>query len=80
MEEVIEIIMTVMARLIMIGKSNKLLCHDEDVNSDGLLDLVCQVETAQFMIEVGESVAVLEAETFDGTPIRGEDSIRIVPD
>lgn len=41
---------------------------------------MCQVETAQFMIEVGESVATLEAETFDGTQIRGEDNVRIVPD
>ena len=32
------------------------------------------------MIEEGDSVAVLEGETFDDTPIRGEDSIRIVQD
>ena len=65
----------------MVGKSGKFLCHgDEDVNTDGLLDLVCQFETAQFMIEPGDSVAVLEGETTEGTSIRGEDSIRIVPD
>lgn len=27
------------------GKGNKSLAHEEDVNNDGLLDLVCQVET-----------------------------------
>ena len=32
------------------------------------------------MIEVGEPVAILEAETYDGSPIRGEDNVRIVPD
>ena len=55
-------------------------CHQEDVNADGLLDLVCRVETAQLMIEPGDSVAVLEAETFSAIPIRGEDTIRIVPE
>ena len=67
------------ARVKMVGKSNRLLCHEDFVNDDDLLDVVCQVETAQFMIEVGESVAVLEAETFDGVPVRGEDTVRIVP-
>lgn len=68
------------ARIKMVGKSGRYLAHEEDINGDGLIDLVCQVETAQFIIEMGESVAVLEAETFDGTSIRGEDIIRIVPD
>ena len=67
------------ARVKMVGKSNKFLCHSEDVNADALADLVCKVETAQFMIETGESVAVLEADTFGGTPVRGEDNIKIVP-
>jgi hypothetical protein len=64
----------------MVGKSGIYLAHEEDVNEDGLIDLVCQVETAQFMIELGESLAVLEAETFDGIHVRGEDTVRIVPD
>ncbi len=63
----------------VVGKSDKYLCHAEDVNSDGLLDLVCQFENAPYA-QVGDSIAVLEGETFDGTPIRGEDSIRIVHD
>jgi hypothetical protein len=64
----------------MVGKSGRYLCHEEDVNGDDLADLVCQVYTAQFMIEAGESVAVLEAGTLNGQAIRGEDSVRIVPD
>ena len=67
------------ARVNLVGKSNNFLCHEEFVNEDDLLDLVCQVETAQFLIEEGESLAVLEAETFDGTPVSGEDTVRIVP-
>ena len=64
----------------VVGKSGKFLCSKEDVNGDGWLDLVCKILTVDFIIEVGQSIAVLEAETFDGTPVRGEDSIRIVPD
>jgi hypothetical protein len=68
------------ARVKLVGKSERSLCHHEDVNADGLLDLVCQVVTAGVMIEEGESVAVLEAETFGGVPVRGEDTVRVVPD
>ena len=65
----------------MAGKSDKYLCHEEDVNVDGLIDLVCQVYTAQFFVEEGEvtATAILEAETTDGTNVRGEDYVRIVP-
>jgi hypothetical protein len=68
------------ASIKMVGKSGKYLCSPEDVTGDGLIDLVCQVNTAQFMIEEGSSIAVLEAKTFGGLPIRGQDAIRIVRD
>lgn len=68
------------ARVKLIGKGDRYACSPEDVNADGLVDLVCHVVTAQFMIEPGDPLAVLEAETFTGQRIRGEDSIRIVPD
>ncbi|MGH9509635.1 MAG: Kelch repeat-containing protein [Terriglobales bacterium] len=64
----------------LIGKSRRFQCSSQDVNGDGLPDLVCHFDTAQFFIEVGESVAVLEGQTLSGQPIRGEDSVRIVPD
>ena len=64
----------------LVGKSDKYLCHQEDVNLDGLTDLTCQIYTAEFFVEEGETTAILEAETLDGTKLRGEDVIRIVPD
>lgn len=64
----------------LVGKSERLLCNQEDVNGDGMLDLICKFQTDQLQVEVGDSVAELTATTFDGTPIRGEDSVRIVPD
>ena len=63
----------------VVGKSGRYLAHQEDVNGDGLLDLVCQVYTAQFFIEPGTSTAILEAKTFGGKLLRGEDTITVVP-
>lgn len=68
------------AEVKMVGKSGQLLCHEEDIDADGYVDLVCQVETVQFAIEPGESAAVLVAQTASGLTVRGEDSVRIVPD
>ena len=61
------------------GKSGKSLCHTSDVNADGLLDLLCYFNN-DLDASPGDSVAVLGGKTVDGTPIRGQDSIRIVPD
>jgi hypothetical protein len=62
------------------GRSGKFICHKEDVNDDGLDDLVCLIETVELMIEPGQDTAELTAMTFDGTHLRGIDSIRIVPE
>ncbi|MEN8218884.1 MAG: hypothetical protein ABFS56_21415 [Pseudomonadota bacterium] len=67
------------AQVKAVGNEGKLLCHSEDVNEDGLADLVCQVETDQLLLEEGDTMAELEANTFDGRCVRGEDSVNIVP-
>ncbi len=62
------------------GKGNKLLAHQEDVNGDGLLDLVMQVETEN--LDPGafqDGYAVLTGETYDSQTIEGWDEINIVP-
>jgi hypothetical protein len=66
------------ARVRVAGKSGKSKCHNEDANGDGLDDLICQFDN-DLNAQEGDSVAVVEGETLDGTSIRGEDSIRIVP-
>ncbi len=62
------------------GLSGEFSCQERDVNNDDYADLVCDVETAEFMIETGDDTVQLTAETFDGLAIKGTDSIRIVPD
>lgn len=51
----------------------------DDVNGDGVLDLVVHVETSGLALTEGDTEAVLDGETFDGTPIWGSDSVRVVP-
>lgn len=51
----------------------------EDVNGDGLLDLVVHVSTGALQLSSSDTEAVLEGKTFDGVPIIGTDSVRIVP-
>jgi hypothetical protein len=51
----------------------------QDVNGDGLPDLIVQVSTAALALSSSDTEAVLEGKTYDGTPIRGTGSVRIVP-
>lgn len=66
------------AKVRLIGRAGRYSCASSDVDGDGRLDLLCHVETAQFFLEPGESLAVLEAETTDGRLLRGQDTVRIV--
>ena len=62
------------------GKGNKFMAHKEDVNNDGLIDLVVQIETQNLdPTKFQDGYAVLKAETYDGWGIEGEDEITIVP-
>jgi hypothetical protein len=50
----------------------------QDVNGDGLRDLVLHVSTEALELDDADTEAVLEGETQDAQPIRGRDSVRIV--
>jgi len=63
----------------MRGKSDKYLAHAEDVNSDGLLDLVVQIEDSDGSLTAGDATATLEGRTYGGLPIWGSDLICMVP-
>jgi hypothetical protein len=62
------------------GKGNKFLAHHEDVDGDGLTDLVVQVATANLDPDsIQDGLVVLSGSTYDGQAIEGEDEITIVP-
>jgi hypothetical protein len=52
--------------------------HFEDVNDDGLTDMVTHYRTQETGIVFGQVQACVTGETFDGTPVEGCDSIKTV--
>jgi len=63
------------------GKGNKSMAHEEDVNGDGLIDLVVHVETEDLdASSFQDGSVILTGLTYGGTPIRGSDEITIVPE
>jgi hypothetical protein len=50
----------------------------QDVNGDGLMDLVLQIETEGLNLTLGDARAVLRGNTYGGTRIRGVDTVRVV--
>lgn len=65
--------------VLLVGKSDKSLCTVRDINADGLPDLVCEVRTTGFRVAEGEYRIVIEAATYKGESMRGEDRIKITP-
>jgi len=61
------------------GKGNKYLASQEDVNGDGLMDLVVKVETENLELKETAGVAILTGQTVDGVEFTGSDEITIVP-
>ena len=59
-------------------KNGTLQATLEDVNDDGLDDLVVHVVTEELDLDEDDTVAVLEGELYDGTPLEGSDSVKIV--
>ena len=51
----------------------------QDVNGDGLPDLVCHFTTQQTGFQIGDTVGVLKGATTSLIPIEGKDVVTIVP-
>jgi hypothetical protein len=50
----------------------------EDVNNDGLPDLICHFATQLTGFQLEDSFGILKGQTTDGTPFSAKDSVRIV--
>jgi len=63
-----------------VGKSNKLLAHIEDVNEDGIEDLVVQIEDTDGTFSSGDTIATVTGNLLNGIQFEGSDTICIVGD
>ncbi|MFB3880852.1 MAG: S-layer homology domain-containing protein [Armatimonadota bacterium] len=61
------------------SQQGKYLTAEEDVNADGLTDLVVKIETELLVLESPTGPAVLIGSTFDGQAFWGEDLFTLVP-
>ena len=52
----------------------------EDINGDGLIDIIIHVDTRALELSPGDTDAILEGKTHDGILIYGTDTVRIVRD
>ena len=66
------------AGVAVVGKG-KSLFHEVDVNDDGLVDLLCQVETESLTLEPDAGEVWLIGETYDGQLIEVYSFIFVVP-
>lgn len=64
--------------VMLVGKSDKSLCRQVDLNADGHLDLLCDVRTTGFKVGAGVYTILLKAETYNKSSLRGEDRLKIV--
>ncbi|HUU96658.1 MAG TPA: choice-of-anchor Q domain-containing protein, partial [Phycisphaerae bacterium] len=62
------------------GRGDRLMAHEQDVNDDGLVDLVVQVETENLDPDTfQDGYAILTGRTYGGLAFLGLDEITIVP-
>ena len=62
----------------IVGKGN-VQAHAEDLNADGLSDLVVQIVDTDGVNVEGEATAALSGKMMDGISVEGHDSIPVVP-
>jgi len=61
------------------GNENSLaFCSTQDVNGDGLPDVICQFNTQQAGFQVGDTKGILNGKTTNGVSLNGSDAVSIV--
>ncbi len=61
------------------SQQSKYLTSEEDVNIDGLTDLLVKIETELLELDLPTGPVIMVGSTFEGDPFWGEDFVRVVP-
>ena len=62
----------------LVGKSDKSMCRQQDINADSHMDLICDVKTIGFRVQPGDIAVVISAGTYQRQSLRAEATIRYV--
>jgi hypothetical protein len=62
----------------LVGKSDKTMCRQQDINDDSYMDLVCDIKTIGFRVEPGDITVIISAGTYQKQSLRAEGVIRYV--
>lgn len=62
----------------LVGKSDKSLCRQEDLNGDARMDLVCQVKTIGYRVQQGDIEVTISAGTYQRQSLRAQGMLRYV--
>ena len=60
----------------LVGKSDKTLCQQQDVNGDSFMDLLCDFKTIGFHVEPGDIRIVVNAGTYQRQSLHAEGVLR----
>ena len=63
----------------VVGRGSRALANYEDINGDGFMDLIVQIEDQDGAFAEGVGTVSLRGQLLDGTYVEGTDSICIVP-
>jgi hypothetical protein len=62
----------------LVGKSDKTLCRQQDINGDSYMDLLCDIKTIGFRVEPGDITVIISAGTYQRQSLRAEGVIRYI--
>ena len=62
----------------LVGKSDKTMCVQKDINDDSYMDLICDIKTIGFRIEPGDIEVIISAGTYQRLSLHASGVLRYV--
>ncbi len=60
----------------LVGKSDRSLCRQQDIDDDTHMDLICDIKTIGYRVQPGEIAVVINAGTYHRQSLRAEGILR----